>query len=76
MAEFSLELNDDQKQIQSWVHDFADTVLRPNGEEWDEREAARASMDVASADRIRDELAAGGSELIAGPSGPTWRRLP
>ena len=38
MAEFSLELNDDQKQIQSWVHEFADTVLRPNGEEWDERE--------------------------------------
>ena len=38
MAEFSLELSDDQKQIQSWVHDFAETVLRPNGEEWDERE--------------------------------------
>ena len=38
MAEFSLELNDDQKQIQSWVHEFAETVLRPNGEEWDERE--------------------------------------
>jgi acyl-CoA dehydrogenase len=38
MAEFSLELNDDQKQIQSWVHEFAHTVLRPNGEEWDERE--------------------------------------
>ena len=38
MAEFSLELNDDQLQIQSWVHEFAETVLRPNGEEWDERE--------------------------------------
>ena len=38
MAEFSLELNDDQKQIQTWVHEFAHTVLRPNGEEWDERE--------------------------------------
>ena len=38
MAEFSLELNDDQKQIQSWVHEFSHTVLRPNGEEWDERE--------------------------------------
>ena len=38
MAEFSLALNDDQKQIQSWVHEFAHTVLRPNGEEWDERE--------------------------------------
>src|SRR5690606_30345921 len=38
MAEFSLELSDDQKQIQEWVHDFAANVLRPNGEEWDERE--------------------------------------
>jgi acyl-CoA dehydrogenase len=38
MAEFSLTLNDDQKQIQSWVHEFAETVIRPNGEEWDERE--------------------------------------
>ena len=32
------ELNDDQKQLQSWVHEFADTVIRPAGEEWDERE--------------------------------------
>ena len=38
MAEFSLQLNDDQLQLQSWVHEFADTVLRPAGEEWDERE--------------------------------------
>ena len=38
MAEFSLQLNDDQKQLQSWVHEFADTVIRPAGEEWDERE--------------------------------------
>ena len=38
MAEFSLELSDDQKQLQSWVHEFADTVVRPAGEEWDERE--------------------------------------
>ena len=38
MAEFSLELSDDQKQLQSWVHEFADTVIRPAGEEWDERE--------------------------------------
>ncbi len=38
MAEFSLQLNDDQKQLQSWVHEFADTVIRPAGAEWDERE--------------------------------------
>jgi alkylation response protein AidB-like acyl-CoA dehydrogenase len=38
MPEFSLALNDDQLQIQQWVHDFAEDVLRPNAEEWDERE--------------------------------------
>src|SRR5688500_4942437 len=38
MAEFSLELSDDQKQLRDWVHEFADTVVRPAGEEWDERE--------------------------------------
>ena len=38
MAEFSLELNEDQLQLQEWVHGFAKDVMRPNGEEWDERE--------------------------------------
>ena len=38
MSEFSLSLNDDQQQIQKWVHDFAATVVRPAAEEWDERE--------------------------------------
>ncbi|MCC5953126.1 MAG: acyl-CoA dehydrogenase family protein [Acidimicrobiia bacterium] len=38
MAEFSLQLNDDQLQIQQWVHDFAANVVRPAAEEWDERE--------------------------------------
>ncbi|HMG39938.1 MAG TPA: acyl-CoA dehydrogenase family protein [Acidimicrobiales bacterium] len=38
MSEFSLELNEDQQQIQKWVHDFAETVIRPAAEEWDERE--------------------------------------
>src|SRR3954463_4303739 len=38
MAEFSLALNEDQLQIQKWVHDFAETVVRPAAEEWDERE--------------------------------------
>ena len=38
MSEFSLSLNDDQIQIQKWVHDFADTVIRPAAHEWDERE--------------------------------------
>ncbi len=38
MADFSLTLNDDQLQIQSWVHEFAVEVVRPAAHEWDERE--------------------------------------
>ena len=38
MPEFSLSLNDDQLQIQEWVHDFAADVVRPAAHEWDERE--------------------------------------
>src|SRR5215207_8315104 len=38
MADFSLTLDDDQLQIQSWVHEFAAEVIRPAAHEWDERE--------------------------------------
>jgi acyl-CoA dehydrogenase len=38
MSEFSLSLNEEQQQIQKWVHDFAETVVRPAAEEWDEKE--------------------------------------
>src|SRR4051812_11874303 len=38
MADFSLALNEDQIQIQKWVHDFAEDVIRPAAHEWDERE--------------------------------------
>jgi alkylation response protein AidB-like acyl-CoA dehydrogenase len=38
MAEFSLELSEDVQQVQKWVHDFAETVIRPVAHEWDERE--------------------------------------
>ena len=31
MADFSLDLNEDQLQIQKWVHDFAEDVIRPAG---------------------------------------------
>ena len=37
-AAFSLELNEDQLQLQKWVHDFAEQVMRPAAHEWDERE--------------------------------------
>ena len=38
MAEFSLQLSEDQLQLQKWVHDFAEEVIRPAGSEWDRRE--------------------------------------
>jgi len=38
MADFSLQLSEDQLQIQKWVHDFAESVVRPAAHEWDERE--------------------------------------
>ncbi|HEY2241658.1 MAG TPA: acyl-CoA dehydrogenase family protein, partial [Streptosporangiaceae bacterium] len=36
--QFSLELSEDLRDMRSWVHDFAATVIRPAGGEWDERE--------------------------------------
>ena len=38
MAQFSLELNEEQLQLQQWVHEFAEKVIRPAAHEWDERE--------------------------------------
>jgi acyl-CoA dehydrogenase len=35
---FSMELTDEQRQMQTWVHDFAKNVVRPAAHEWDERE--------------------------------------
>ena len=35
---FSMALNQDQKDIQEWVHGFAEGVVRPAAAEWDERE--------------------------------------
>jgi alkylation response protein AidB-like acyl-CoA dehydrogenase len=37
-SQFSLALNDDQREIQSWAHTFAADVIRPAAAEWDERE--------------------------------------
>ncbi|HEX5265626.1 MAG TPA: acyl-CoA dehydrogenase family protein [Acidimicrobiales bacterium] len=38
MSPYSLDLNEDQLQLQKWVHDFAENVIRPAAHEWDERE--------------------------------------
>ena len=37
-APFNLALSDEQKEIRDWAHGFAEDVIRPAGEEWDERE--------------------------------------
>jgi acyl-CoA dehydrogenase len=37
-APFSLELSDDQRDIQEWVHGFAEKTVRPAAHEWDEKE--------------------------------------
>jgi alkylation response protein AidB-like acyl-CoA dehydrogenase len=38
MATFSLDLNEDQLELQKWVHDFAKDVMRPVAPEYDEKE--------------------------------------
>ncbi|MFJ8000446.1 acyl-CoA dehydrogenase family protein [Streptomyces sp. NPDC096310] len=38
MTGFTLDLNDDQKQVRDWLHGFAADVIRPAAAEWDERE--------------------------------------
>ena len=37
-AMFSLDLGDDLTEMRDWVHEFAASVIRPAGAEWDERE--------------------------------------
>jgi alkylation response protein AidB-like acyl-CoA dehydrogenase len=39
VAEFSLDLNEEQRDLRDWVHGFAVDVVRPAAAEWDEREA-------------------------------------
>ncbi|KAA0235858.1 MAG: Acyl-CoA dehydrogenase [Acidimicrobiales bacterium] len=38
MSDIAFALNEDQLQLQKWVHDFAEDVIRPAAHEWDERE--------------------------------------
>ena len=38
MGEFSLALDEEQQQLQKWIHEFAADVVRPAAHEWDERE--------------------------------------
>jgi acyl-CoA dehydrogenase len=36
--QFTLDLNQDQRDVRDWVHGFAEQVVRPAAAEWDERE--------------------------------------
>jgi acyl-CoA dehydrogenase len=38
MSEISFQLGEDLLQLQKWIHDFAEDVMRPAAAEWDERE--------------------------------------
>jgi acyl-CoA dehydrogenase len=71
MAAFSLDLDEDQLQIQKWVHDFAENVIRPAAHEWDEREETpwpiieeAANIGLYSAEFV--------SNAFADPTGLTW----
>src|SRR3954468_7855432 len=39
MGEYSLELSEDVIEVQKWVHEFAENVVRPAAHEWDEKES-------------------------------------
>src|SRR4051795_10409718 len=38
VGDFSMELNQEQRDLRDWVHGFAEGVVRPAAAEWDERE--------------------------------------
>ena len=38
MPEFSMQLSEDTREMQKWIHEFAASVIRPAAHEWDERE--------------------------------------
>ena len=71
MAAFSLDLDEDQLQIQKWVHDFAENVVRPAAHEWDEREETPWPI-IEEAAKIGLYSAEFGANAMADPTGLTW----
>ena len=71
MADFSLDLNEDQLQIQKWVHDFAEDVVRPAAHEWDEREETPWPI-IEEAAKIGLYSMEFGANAVADPTGLTW----
>jgi alkylation response protein AidB-like acyl-CoA dehydrogenase len=71
MAAFSLDLDEEQLQIQKWVHDFAENVVRPAAHEWDEREETPWPI-IEEAAKIGLYSAEFGANALADPTGLTW----
>ena len=64
----NFELSEDQRSVQEWAHGFAETVLRPQAHEWDEREEFPWPV-VREAAEIGLYSWEGLSELLADPDG-------
>jgi acyl-CoA dehydrogenase len=67
---FSLELNQDQKDIREWVHGFADGTVRPAAHEWDEKEETPWPI-IAEAAKIGLYGYEGLAQFWADPTGLT-----
>ena len=64
-----------EKMLQAFGIVFEEEVLDEDIEKLiEERQAARANKDFATADRIRDELAAQGIKLLDTKEGVRWTR--
>ena len=65
-----------QQDPEEWFAGAADGELSAESinEMIEKRNAARAAKDFATADSLRDELAAAGVQIEDGPEGTTWRR--
>jgi acyl-CoA dehydrogenase len=68
---FSLELSQDQKDLQEWVHGFAEGVVRPAASEWDEREETPWPV-IQEAAKIGLYGFEGIAQFWADPSGITF----
>src|SRR3954467_7486122 len=71
VADFSLDLNEDQLQIQKWVHDFAEDVVRPAAHEWDEREETPWPI-IEEAAKVGLYSMEFGANAVGDPTGLTW----
>src|SRR2546423_1788359 len=69
-AAFSMQLNQDQKDIRDWVHGFANDVVRPAAHEWDEKEETPRPI-IQEAAKIGLYGYEGIAQFFADPTGLT-----